>query len=156
MDATSFKENSWDNREFIHVCQADLNRSHFPLAQESRSRAEKHMGGRKSCGQRQTVLALAPPASLLVPIIAPVGRGHHVTVGTRQHSDPSRCPALVRSSSLLNVPLKPRWSSTPASVYLGAKCGLLRFWEWHGKVLNVLKILESPAVCVLVLYLALN
>ncbi|KAL0621870.1 Zinc finger protein 701 [Plecturocebus cupreus] len=62
VDATSSKENSWDNTESIHVCQADLDISHFPSALEGRNRAEKYVGGRQSCGQR-TLLVLAASSS---------------------------------------------------------------------------------------------
>lgn len=63
MNATSSKENSWDNRESIHGCQEDLDISHFPLALEWSNRAEKYMGGRQTCGQRQTLLVLAVSTS---------------------------------------------------------------------------------------------
>jgi hypothetical protein len=48
MDAASSEEDSWDNREAIHVCQADLTLSHFPLALECRNRAEKYMAADKA------------------------------------------------------------------------------------------------------------
>lgn len=48
VDATSSKENSWDNRESIHGCRADLNLPNFPLAQECRSRAKKYTGAGKA------------------------------------------------------------------------------------------------------------
>ena len=46
MYAASSKENSWDNRESIHVCQADLKL--FPSAQQWGNRAERYVGAAKA------------------------------------------------------------------------------------------------------------
>lgn len=76
---TSSEENSWDNRESIHVCQADSKL--FPLAQEWRN-APKSAWGQKKLWWRRS-LCLGPIGQgLLVSIIAlvwqrmPSGCGH--------------------------------------------------------------------------------
>lgn len=136
--ATSSKENSWDNRESIHVCQADLKL--FPVAQEWRNTVEKYVrGGRSSCGQRQALLALALSVRVCrFPLERWCGKGRQVVVGTRQHSYASRSPALVPFSSLLNILLKPHMFGPPQLVFILVQSeGCSDFGELHGKVLNV-------------------
>lgn len=88
------KENSWDNRESIHVCQADLNLSHFPLALECGDRAQSTRG-QTGLRSEQPPGALAPSArvpSEPLPagtVCIPITRGFF----------PVRCPPLPSEMS---------------------------------------------------------